>query len=74
MSLLLLTVYGAVMIIDGGVALFARQNRPRLVVDLAGAGGSVALWAVLGAFFSPLTLGLALGTVVFVLVVILLSS
>ncbi|MBG0832258.1 serine/threonine protein kinase [Planomonospora sp. ID67723] len=73
-SLLLLTIYGAVMLVDGGVALLARQNRPRLAVDLAGAGGSIALWFVLGAFFSPLTLGLALATVVFVLVVILLSS
>ncbi|GAA3441870.1 serine/threonine-protein kinase [Planomonospora venezuelensis] len=73
-SLLLLTIYGSVMLVDGGVALFARQNRSRLAVDLAGAGGSIALWAVLGALFSPLTLGLALGTVVFVLVVLLLSS
>ncbi|GIH92508.1 serine/threonine-protein kinase [Planobispora siamensis] len=73
-SLLLLSVYGAVVVIDGGVALFARQDHPRLAVDLAGIGGSVALWAALGAFFSPLTLGLALATVVIVMIVILLGS
>lgn len=73
-SLLLLTVYGSVMLVDGGVALFARRNRGRAVLDLSCAAGVVLLWAVLAAFFSPLSLGLALGTVVLVLVVILLSS
>ncbi len=73
-SLLLLTLYGSGMVVDAGVALFARRNRARVVVDLAGGVGAIALWAALGAFFSTLTLALALGTVVFVLVAILVSS
>ncbi|MBG0815313.1 serine/threonine-protein kinase [Planomonospora sp. ID82291] len=73
-SLLLLTLYGSAMLVDGGVALFARRNRGRAILDLSCAAGVVALWVALAAFFSPLTLGLALGTVVLVLVVILLSS
>ncbi|MGW4422149.1 serine/threonine-protein kinase [Streptosporangium sp. NPDC004631] len=73
-SLLLLTGYGSVMLVDGGIALFARRNRARAIVDLAGGAGAIVLWAVLGTFFSPLTLALALGTVLFVLVAILLSS
>ncbi|GAA3115547.1 serine/threonine-protein kinase [Streptosporangium carneum] len=73
-SLLLLAGYGSVVVVDGGVALFARKDRVRAVVDLAGGVGAVVLWAVLGTFFSTLTLALALGTVVFVLVAILLSS
>ncbi|MET8333994.1 serine/threonine-protein kinase [Streptosporangium canum] len=73
-SLLLLASYGLVMLVDGGIALFGRRDRARMVVDLAGAAGAVALWAVLGTFFSTLTLALALGTVVFVLVAILMAS
>ncbi|MEU7987036.1 serine/threonine-protein kinase [Streptosporangium canum] len=73
-SLLLLTSYGLVMLVDGGIALFGRRDRARMVVDLAGAAGAIALWAVLGTFFSTLTLALALGTVVFVLVAILMAS
>ncbi|MEU0518400.1 serine/threonine-protein kinase [Streptosporangium sp. NPDC006007] len=73
-SLLLLTGYGSVMLVDGGIALFARRNRARAIVDLAGGAGAIVLWAALGTFFSPLTLALALGTVLFVLVAILLSS
>jgi predicted Ser/Thr protein kinase len=73
-SLLLLTGYGLVMLVDGGIALFSRRNRPRMIIDLAGAAGAIALWAVLGTFFSTLTLALALGTVVFVLVAILVAS
>jgi hypothetical protein len=45
-----------------------------MIIDLAGAAGTIALWAVLGTFFSTLTLALALGTVVFVLVAILVAS
>jgi eukaryotic-like serine/threonine-protein kinase len=63
-----------VMLADGGIALFARRNRPRMIIDLASAAGTVGLWAVLGTFFSTLTLALALGTVVFVLVAILVGS
>ncbi|AWS46472.1 serine/threonine-protein kinase [Streptosporangium sp. 'caverna'] len=73
-SLLLLTGYGLVMLTDGGIALFARRNRPRMIIDLASAAGTVGLWVVLGTFFSTLTLALALGTVVFVLVAILVGS
>ncbi|MDP9865427.1 MULTISPECIES: serine/threonine-protein kinase [Streptosporangium] len=73
-SLLLLTTYGLATLVDGGIALFARRNRSRAVVDLACGAGAVALWAVLGTFFSTLTLALALGTVVFVLVAILMAS
>ncbi|MEV6865757.1 serine/threonine-protein kinase [Streptosporangium subroseum] len=73
-SLLLLTGYGLVMLADGGIALFARRNRTRMIIDLASAAGTVGLWAVLGTFFSTLTLALALGTVVFVLVAILVGS
>ncbi|MFJ2030204.1 serine/threonine-protein kinase [Streptosporangium sp. NPDC087985] len=73
-SLLLLTVYGLVTLVDGGIALSVRRNRARMIVDLGSAAGAVALWAALGAFFSTLTLALALGTVVFVLVAILFAS
>lgn len=73
-ALLLLTGYGLVTLVDGAIALFARRNRPRMIVDLGSAAGAVVLWAVLGAFFSTLTLALALGTVVFVLVAILIAS
>ncbi|WP_433244296.1 serine/threonine-protein kinase [Streptosporangium sp. CA-135522] len=73
-SLLLLTTYGLVMLVDGGIALFARRNRSRMIVDLASAAGTIALWAVLGTFFSTFTLALALGTVIFVLVAILMAS
>ncbi|MFC4060785.1 serine/threonine-protein kinase [Planomonospora corallina] len=73
-ALLLLTAYGVAMLVDGGVALFARRNRARAVLDLGCAAGAVGLCALLGALFSPLTLALALGTVVLVLVVIVLSS
>ncbi|GAA4234025.1 putative Ser/Thr protein kinase [Streptosporangium album] len=73
-SLLLLTVYGLVTLIDAAIALFARRNRPRMIVDLGSAAGAIALWAALGAFFSTLTLALALGTVVSVLVAILIAS
>ncbi|MFF5212379.1 serine/threonine-protein kinase [Streptosporangium sp. NPDC000396] len=73
-SLLFLTAYGLAMLVDGGIALFARRNRTRMLVDLAGAAGAIGLWAVLSAFFSTLTLALALGTVVFVVVAILLAG
>ncbi|MBB2913917.1 putative Ser/Thr protein kinase [Streptosporangium becharense] len=74
LSLLLLTAYGSAMLVDGGVALFARRDRRRMIIDLSAAAGTVALWAVLGTFFSTLTLALALGTVLFVIVAILVGS
>ncbi|MGJ6962283.1 protein kinase domain-containing protein [Streptosporangium sp. G11] len=73
-ALLLLTGYGSVMLVDAGIALFARRNRGRMILDLAAGAGAVALGAVLSTFFSTLTLALALGTVVFVLIAILAGS
>ncbi|WP_030913762.1 serine/threonine-protein kinase [Streptosporangium amethystogenes] len=73
-ALLLLTGYGSVMLVDAGIALFARRDRGRTILDLSAGAGAVALWAALGAFFSTITLALALGTVVFVLVGILVAS
>jgi eukaryotic-like serine/threonine-protein kinase len=63
-----------VMLVDAGIALFARRDRGRMILDLAAGAGAVALGAVLSTFFSTLTLALALGTVVFVLVAILVGS
>jgi len=73
-ALLLLTGYGSVMLVDAGIALFARRDRGRMVLDLVAGAGAVALGAVLSTFFSTLTLALVLGTVVFVLVGILVAS
>ncbi|GAA2848820.1 hypothetical protein GCM10010517_06120 [Streptosporangium fragile] len=74
LSLLLLVTYGSAMLVDGGVALFARRDRRRMILDLSAVAGTVALWAALSAFFSTLTLALALGTVLFVIVAILVGS
>ncbi|MFF0307910.1 serine/threonine-protein kinase [Streptosporangium sp. NPDC004379] len=73
-SLLLLSAYTLTVTVDAGVAMFARKNRGRAILDLGCVAGTLALWAVLGAFFSTLTLALALGTVVFVVAAILLGS
>ncbi|GAA0846762.1 serine/threonine-protein kinase [Streptosporangium amethystogenes subsp. fukuiense] len=73
-ALLLLTGYGSAMLVDAGIALFARGDRGRTILDLSAGAGAVALWAALSAFFSTITLALALGTVVFVLVGILVAS
>jgi eukaryotic-like serine/threonine-protein kinase len=73
-ALLLLTGYGSAMLIDAGIALFARRDRGRTILALSAGAGAVALWAALSAFFSTITLALALGTVVFVLVGILVAS
>ncbi|MET9068128.1 serine/threonine-protein kinase [Streptosporangium sandarakinum] len=73
-SLLLLSAYTLAVTVDAGVAMFARKNRGRAVLDLGGIAGTLALWAALGAFFSTLTLALALGTVVLVVGAILLGS
>lgn len=73
-ALLLLTGYGSVMLVDAGIALFARRNRGRMILDLAAGAGAVGLAAVLSTFFSTFTLALVLGTVVFVLVAILVAS
>ncbi|MER5645638.1 protein kinase [Streptosporangium sp. NPDC002524] len=73
-ALLLLTGYGSAMLVDAGIALFARRNRGRMILDLAAGAGAVGLAALLSTFFSTLTLALVLGTVVFVLVAILVAS
>ncbi|GGQ02490.1 serine/threonine-protein kinase [Streptosporangium pseudovulgare] len=73
-SLLLLSAYTLAVTVDAGVAMFARKNRGRAFLDLGGIAGTLALWAALGAFFSTLTLALALGTVVLVVGAILLGS
>ncbi len=72
-SLLLLVLYGIAVLIDAGLGLLAR-SRSRVLVDLAGGAGVVALWAVLSSVFSTLTLLLAVGAVLFLLVVIGLAS
>ncbi|MFF3439952.1 protein kinase [Streptosporangium sp. NPDC002721] len=73
-ALLLLTGYGSVMLVDAGIALFARRDRGRMILDLAAGAGAVALGAALSTFFSTFTLALALGTVLFVLIAILVAS
>lgn len=74
LALLLLTGYGSVMLVDAGIALFARADRRRMILDLSAGAGAVALGALLSTFFSTTTLALALGTVVFVLIAILVAS
>ncbi|WP_436760048.1 protein kinase domain-containing protein [Streptosporangium sp. V21-05] len=73
-ALLLLTGYGSVMLVDAGIALFARRNRGRMILDLAAGAGAAGLAALLSTFFSTFTLALVLGTVVFVLIAILVAS
>ncbi|WP_326644108.1 serine/threonine protein kinase [Streptosporangium sp. NBC_01755] len=73
-ALLLLTGYGSAMLVDAGIALFARRDRGRTILDLSAGAGAVALGLALSTFFSTITLALALGTVVFVLVAILVAG
>jgi serine/threonine protein kinase len=68
-SLLLLAVYGVGVLVDAGFGLVAK-SRARVVFDLVSGAGTVGLYAVLSAVFSPFTLLLALATVLVVLVVI----
>jgi hypothetical protein len=72
-SLLLLVVYGTALVIDSGFGLLAGE-RKRLVVDVVSGLGAVGLWALLTALFSTAILLLAVGTVVFLLLVLVLSS
>ncbi|MGI5492246.1 serine/threonine-protein kinase [Microtetraspora malaysiensis] len=72
-SLLILVLYGLGVLIDAGFGLLAK-SRTRVLVDLAGGAGVVALWAVLSSVFSPLTLLLAVGGVLFLLTIIALAS
>lgn len=75
-SLLALAVYICPVVADMGVAMFRKggPQRTRVAVDLGGVVGTVALWFTLATVFSPLTLALALGTVLAVLIVIVVAS
>jgi serine/threonine protein kinase len=72
-SLLLLVLYGIALLVDAGFGLLGRSRR-RLVVDLAGGVGAVAVWALLSTLFSTVTLLMAVGTVVFLLVMLVVAS
>lgn len=72
-SLLLLVLYGIGLLVDAGFGLLARSRR-RLVVDLAGGVGAVAVWVLLSTLFSTATLLMAVGTVVFLLVMLVVAS
>ncbi|MEV0970286.1 serine/threonine-protein kinase [Microtetraspora glauca] len=72
-SLLILVLYGVGVLIDAGFGLLAK-SRTRVLVDLAGGAGVIALWAVLSSVFSTLTLLLAVGGVLFLLTIIALAS
>ncbi|WP_169947444.1 serine/threonine-protein kinase [Microbispora sp. H11081] len=72
-SLLLLVLYGIGLLVDAGFGLLARSGR-RLLVDLAGGAGAVAVWALLSALFSTTTLLMAVGTVLFLLVMLVFAS
>lgn len=75
-ALLLLSSYVLVVLIDSGAALFSRGpfRRSRIVTNLAGACGVVALAFGLSAAFSPLVLALFAGTALVVAVVFLLNA
>jgi hypothetical protein len=72
-SLLLLVVYGTALVIDSGFGLLARE-RKRLLVDVVSGLGAVGLCALLSTLFSTAVLLFAVGTVVFLLLVLVLSS
>ncbi|OPG14579.1 serine/threonine-protein kinase [Microbispora sp. GKU 823] len=72
-SLLLLVLYGIALLVDAGFGLMGKSRR-RLVVDLAGGVGAVAVWALLSTLFSTATLLLAVGTVLFLLVMLVFAS
>ncbi|XVQ84558.1 serine/threonine-protein kinase [Microbispora siamensis] len=72
-SLLLLVLYGIALLVDAGFGLLGKSRR-RLVVDLAGGVGAVAVWALLSTLFSTATLLMAVGTVLFLLVMLVFAS
>ncbi|MFG1822422.1 serine/threonine-protein kinase [Microbispora bryophytorum] len=72
-SLLLLVLYGIALLVDAGFGLLGKSRR-RLVVDLAGGVGAVAVWALLSSLFSTATLLMAVGTVLFLLVMLVFAS
>ncbi|MBO3746372.1 serine/threonine protein kinase [Streptosporangiaceae bacterium NEAU-GS5] len=72
-SLLLLVTYGVALVIDAGFGLLGGSRR-RVVVDVVSGLGAVGLWGLLSALFSTAVLVLAVGTVVFLLLVLIVSS
>jgi serine/threonine protein kinase len=72
-ALLLLAAYALVVLVDAVMGLLAR-TRSRVLVDLAGGVGAVALFAALSTVFSTFTLLLAVGTVFVVLLMIAFAS
>ncbi|MEU8274638.1 serine/threonine-protein kinase [Microbispora bryophytorum] len=72
-SLLLLVLYGIALLVDAGFGLLGKSRR-RLVMDLAGGVGAVAVWALLSSLFSTATLLMAVGTVLFLLVMLVFAS
>ncbi len=66
-------LYGIALLVDAGFGLLGKSRR-RLVVDLAGGVGAVAVWALLSTLFSTVTLLMAVGTVLFLLVMLVFAS
>ncbi|MDF5753416.1 serine/threonine-protein kinase [Spongiactinospora sp. TRM90649] len=75
-SLLVLAAYALGVLGDAAVGLLSREGpqRRRVVIDVGSGVGTVLLWLVLSSVFSTFTLVLALGTVVFVLLVLVLAG
>ncbi|GAA4578523.1 hypothetical protein GCM10023194_01640 [Planotetraspora phitsanulokensis] len=72
-SLLLLVLYGIFVVADAAMGLLAR-SRSRVLVDVIGGVGAVAVWALLSSLFSTTTLLLAVGTVLFLLIALVVAS
>ncbi|MFI0419434.1 serine/threonine-protein kinase [Spongiactinospora sp. 9N601] len=75
-ALLVLAGYAVGVLGDAAVGLLSRggPQRTRVLIDVGGGVGTVALWLLLSTVFSTFTLVLALGTVVFVLLVLVLAG
>ncbi|GAA0921367.1 serine/threonine-protein kinase [Nonomuraea longicatena] len=75
-SLFLLSGFALAVLADAGVAAFTRSEVMvrRIVADLSGIAGAVALWFGLSTFFSPFTLALFGVTALVVGVVFLMSA
>ncbi|MET8159857.1 serine/threonine-protein kinase [Sphaerisporangium sp. NPDC005289] len=69
LSLLVLSAYGVGVLVDAGAGAVSRA-RGRVVFALVSGAGTAGLYAALIALFSPFTLLLALGTVLFVLLTV----
>lgn len=72
-AVLLLGGYGAAVLTDAVFGLLARV-RSRVVLDVAAGLGAVGLCLALSALFSTSSLLLAVGTVLFVLVLLAFAS